>query len=281
MSETGLGEPHFEGFGKCQFARIFPLVVGCRRPTRLLGSPTCDGPDRHRRVCSESTRDRNRGLDDRMDADSRASRGSHRGAPACRRTGDRRPRHPVETGAGPGDHGRARAARREPGRVDRGVQRRQRRARPDRRRARQEPAASQDREEEPEGLADADRDPPARALRHGRERLDARRTARLAEPRRRHREAGGDPARVEARRADPRGGEEVQGRGRGAPPDAEGRARAAGPGRRRPGRAEGIDRGAAQRPATALQLGQGRDRGDGRRRGAPAGGAGRAGARAR
>ena len=37
------------------FADILALLSGCRRPARLLGSPTCDGPDRHRRVCPGTT----------------------------------------------------------------------------------------------------------------------------------------------------------------------------------------------------------------------------------
>ena len=66
------------------FADDFGSVAGCRRPSGLLGSPTCDGPDRHRRVCPGTTESHLQGLARRMDADSRSRCGRRRRAAACR-----------------------------------------------------------------------------------------------------------------------------------------------------------------------------------------------------
>ncbi len=122
--------------GKGLFAEFFRFVAGCRHPEGVLVSPTCDGQDRHRRVRPESRQAGTWGLDNRMGAENRPPRGLRRGAAACRRFGVRRPRYPGQAGPGAGDHRRAREPRHEPRRDDRGIQRRERRARPDRRRAR-------------------------------------------------------------------------------------------------------------------------------------------------
>src|SRR5918996_1529791 len=94
------------GSGSCAwrmrlFAEILALVRGCRHPPTLLVSPTCDGPDRHRQVCPGSTTGPRAGLDNRMGADRRGSRGTCCGGPARRRPGIRADRR-VEAGTGAG-----------------------------------------------------------------------------------------------------------------------------------------------------------------------------------
>ena len=184
-----------------------------------------------------------------------------------------------EASAGAGDPGRARPARPEPCGRDRGVQLRQRRARPDRGRARHEREAVVAARKSLR-VSQPHREAAPRALRQGRGRLDARGPPRLAQPRRHHREARGDPARVEPGRPDPHRGQALQGRGRDPSQVAQGLARGAGADRRRARRPEGLDRRPARGATGAVRVGQGRDRPDPGGR-APAPGRARGAARGR
>ena len=136
--------------------RYFGSVVGCRRPPTLLGSPTCDGPDRHRRVCPGTQTSHPQRLANRMGANSRSRCGLRRWAAACRWAGIGPDDH-VEARTGRGDHGAGRRPERQPRADNRGVQLRQHPASADRRRPCVEREAPRCGEEEPRRLAGAHR----------------------------------------------------------------------------------------------------------------------------
>ena len=123
---------------------------------------------------------------------------------------------------------------------------------------------------------------PTRPVHQRAGRLDARGDPRLEQPRRHHRPARRDPARVEAGRADPADGQEVSQGGRDAARQPPGRALATGAGRRRTRRASSssIQSQIAEQQQPP-RLGEGRDRQDAGRGAAAAGGARRPGARPR
>ena len=188
----------------------FGSVTCCRRPVRLVRSPTCDGQGRHRRTCSGSNL---WAFDRRMGADSPRSRGIDRGAAACRGTGFRADGE-LEARAGTTDPRGGPAAGHGPCGDHRVLELRQHRAQPNRHRSRVERSSSRRREEEPRGRPDADRATPPRALRERQRRLDARSAARCEQSRRHDLAARRHRARIETGHTRARRGQEVQARGR-------------------------------------------------------------------
>ena len=161
----------------------------------------------------------------------------------------------------------------------RGVQPRQREARPDQRRPEVERAPSDDRAVEPAQRADPSLAAARLALRQRHRWERARGAARRGVARRPAQPDGRGRARFGSGRPRAARGEALPGRGQAAEDPSRPRSHRAGPGRRPEGRSAPVDRGPARRAAADALLDQERDRQPRGRGAAPAAAARGAGAR--